>query len=242
MKKFLISAASIAVLTTGVAAHADYNYVGLGLGWTMGRAEGKQGVVIANQPYNSKKRATDTSAFSGNLFLGHEFSAGNGGFLLEAKIGKDSSNTTAKNIIHDTDNETYGENKISLKRKFSLALGVGYAQEVLPETRVYGKISAVLSKFQLQNTIFTSDVGGGVRPGKITRSHKKLRTALGFAPTIGVARSFGNFSVSLDYTCELYKKLKISGLVGNTGTNADGFSTTIKPVYHTVMLGISTKI
>lgn len=238
MKKILISAASIAVLTTGVAAHANHNYVGLGLGWTAVNAPGKQSTTPGAVTASASKTIKDTSAFSGALILGRSFSDSPSGIFVEARIGKDSSNAKSDYAVKVS--RSTGTQKTSLKRKFFSSLGVGYSQEILPELNVYGKVSVVLSKFQIQTTATGSYSVG--RPINFQGTGQKQRTLLGFAPTFGFAKSFsGDFSLTLDYTAEFYKKITANGTY-NQINPGDKISAKAKPVYHTVMLGITKKI
>lgn len=237
MKKFLISAASIAVLTTGVAAHADHNYVGLGLGWTTINASGKQESVAGGTPTNAKKNSKDTSAISGAFIFGRHLGRDLDGAFVELRIGKDSSN--AKSAYKINDGASLGQTDVSLKRNFFINTGLGYSKSITSDMTVYGKIALSISKFQLWTTMYANGGIGGISQGRAT---KKI-TSLGFSPAVGLTKVFnGNFSLSIDYTVDFYKKMKVSGLWANSMDPRDGASAIAKPVYHTVMLGLTKKI
>jgi opacity protein-like surface antigen len=250
MKKILLVATSVAAL--GVAGHAaaDHNYVGMGLGWTMAKAKttsNDTNQFLFPGSVSTKKTATDNGAVSGKLFVGHHF-GGDLGWLVEAGFGMDSTKTQAKYNLKPTplNAAQLGDSMTaSLKRKHTLSLGAGFSKAIGGNFNAYMKVSLLLSKFQITG----KSSGNGLAAGAETTSSSstKTKTKLGGGLTIGGSKNITqDLSLGLDYTFEMYQKIKTTSpsvVVGGVliGDRTTGFSRTMKPCYHTVMLTLARK-
>ena len=254
MKKFLISAASIAVLTTGASAIADYNYVGLGLGWTFARAQTKESpsttLIGALRSTSINSKAKD-NGLSGKLLLGRAFDLGSVTFLTEATLGLDSSK--AKNestkLLHDLGGAgtINGTTKTFLQRQGILGLTAGLSTILTRDISGHLKASVLLSRFTMKTTTNYAGTGAGGVPASAAANNSqpnystKAKTKWGFGLTVGGSKTLtDNLSLGIDYTFEMFQKIKLKG--SSNPLQINSYSGTMNPQYHTVMMTLSQKI
>lgn len=240
MKKFLISAAGLAALTLGAEGFADHNYVGLKAGWLAARGGTKTSVRrdAANTQY--KGRGKDSSAFLGAFVFGRSFTQDNGAWFVEAELGKDSSNLKAKRAYGITAADISSTGTLSVKRKFFLDLGAGYSHMIRSGVSVYGKLSVLFSSFGIRESDIGTNNGVAMNEGG-----SKTKNAFGLAPTVGVSKDFGSFSLRLSYSFAWYQQLKLKGAFrqgGGVTQPGDGFSASVRPTYHIVAMTLAKKI
>ncbi|MBM3196351.1 MAG: hypothetical protein FJZ62_06380 [Chlamydiae bacterium] len=254
MKKILISAASIAVLTTGASAIADHNYVGLGLGWTFARAQTKEslsttvGGALRSTSINSKAK---DNGLSGKLLLGRAFDLGSVTFLTEATLGLDSSkakNESTKLVYTPAAGGTVnGTTKTFLQRQGILGLTAGLSTVLARDISGHVKASVLLSRFTIKTTTSYAGTGAGGPGGAVFANRSqpnystKAKTKWGFGLTVGGSKALtDNLSLGIDYTFEMFQKIKLKG--SSNPAQLNSYSGTMNPQYHTVMMTLSQKI
>jgi opacity protein-like surface antigen len=246
MKKILITAASIAVLTTGVAAHADHNYVGLGLGWTFAKAQTKgAGNVVCDtdQPFPIKSMAKD-NGIAGKLIVGHSFGQSASSVLLEASIGLDSTTAkvTSKKTFNDAGLGDFEDTStISLKRKGIFGLSVGLSTSMIQDINGYAKVSLLLSRFQIKHS---SSVSPDPADAHVFFNYsQKAKTKWGFGLTVGASKPLtDSLSLGLDYSFEMFQKVKFKGeTYSRDGLGSSTYSGSMNPAYHAITVTLSQK-
>jgi hypothetical protein len=247
MKKILLVAASLAALgSAGQSIAEGHNYVGMGLGWTMAKAKTTSDDINfnlhGNNSIRTRKTATDDGAASGKISVGHHF-GGDLGWLVEAGFGMDSTKTQTKYLLKGDAGAVPGSQDlltISLRRKYTLSLGTGFSKAIGGSFNAHAKVSLLASKFQVTGSGTGDSLAlAGAYPGSST----KTKTKLGGGVTIGGSKNITqDLSLGLDYTFEMYQKIKTTSPEKNVGGDfITGFNRTMKPCYHTVMLTLARK-
>ncbi len=256
MKKILLVATSLVALSTVAGAGTEsHNYMGGGLGWVMANAKASNFATLElggggapGSSGNVAKRGEDNAPI-GKIFLGRSFNEGSINLLTEVSLALDTSNakgTTSTRVIHDAGNAVSEAFKSSLKRKGILGLSFGLSGNVVRDVLLYGKASLLVARFKASSSASATAVGG-VAAAAATQLNALSpfftnKTAYGFGLTVGASKPVTEkISLGVDYTFEMYQKIKIKG-----GAIINGYpyayTGTIKPQYHTIMVSMSTKI
>ncbi len=249
MKKILLVATSIVALSTVAGAGTEsHNYIGGGLGWTVVRGNAKtadSSAIDLADNLNAQKGVKIGDEFvSGALFLGRKFVHGDSAWLIEAKAGKDLSDAK-KDYTYSLPAGIFVAGpaapyttSVSLRRQYTLGLAVGYSKDVVKNISAYFKLSTLFSKFSLNyNTI-----NYAAAPYEHYANTSK-KSAFGVGATIGLAKKLQDFSVGLDYTFEMYQRIKqISAVQSQEFDGLMSHTSKITPQYHTVMLSVTKEI
>lgn len=243
MKKILLTAVGLTAFSSGFAT-ADSNYVGLGFGWagynlsTKNNMTSDDSIAPITTKSGKKVSLSSTSQFAGAFFLGRRFEMSDSAYLLELKVGQDLNNSENKynqSALYDGDAEAAPhEIRISLRRKWNVSLSLGYSQDITRDVALYGKVSLTHASFSYG--FKGEQVSGGTKES--FHINKKSKSAFGFGATVGVEKKFSDCSLGLDYTFDIYKRVKFSGNSGDSEYHGFGrvYSSSIRPIFHTVMV------
>jgi opacity protein-like surface antigen len=257
MKKILLVATSIVALSTVAgAATESHNYMGGGLGWVMANAKASSTVdksfIMGRAGAGGLGKARNSDrARIGKIFLGRSFSRGSFNILAEATLGLDAANakeTTPPVVVVDNGRAVAVTFTSSLKRKGFLGLGVGLSGTRVRDISLYGKASLLVASFQASTSLYSPWNSGQQAPAGVALALNRLspystkKICYGFGLTAGASKPLTEvISLGLDYTFEMYQKIKFKGAVPFNG-NTLSYMTTVKPLYHTVMFSVAKKI
>jgi opacity protein-like surface antigen len=248
-RKLLLAAGVLAVMglaTTAQARMQNKWYVGAGVNWVASSFENKYSLETefgGVSTYTSSRKLTlqDTSAFGGNFVVGHTFDFMSWDTFLELGYGFDSSTSrSTKEIVHTVTTVDAGDERVNtvtneVRRNHTYSLGVGVSKDISSTVSGYFKLSALLSQFDIINKIdkYEGDINN---IGAVNRK----KWTWGFAPTLGVSKELGSdFTVKLDYSYQIYGRLKHNATVMPRQIEASNVTNKIKPRYHIVNLGVT---